>query len=100
MFMHRVTRADKRKKKGGKDAEKKEKAARLLRGPGVAVKKLTDKKLKGKLKHAERVYREAQTKAIKANEWLLPEDAGYLEAEGTHHISIKARTTSPALLPL
>uniref|UniRef100_A0A7S0WQI7 BING4 C-terminal domain-containing protein n=1 Tax=Chlamydomonas leiostraca TaxID=1034604 RepID=A0A7S0WQI7_9CHLO len=71
-----------KRKKGGKDAERKEKAARLLRGPGVAVKKVMDKKLKGKLRHAERVYREAQAKAVKANEWLLPEDAGYLEAEG------------------
>lgn len=67
---------------GGKAGEAKEKASRLLRGTGVAIKKITDKKLKGKLRHAERVYKEAQKKAIQANEWLLPAEAGYLEAEG------------------
>jgi hypothetical protein len=28
------------------------------------------------------VYEEAQSKAIKANEWLLPEEAGFIEPEG------------------
>ena len=74
-------RAQKRRKPK-KTADDKERAKRLDRGPGVNVKQLKDKKLKGKLKHAERVYREAQAKATKANEWLLPADAGYLETEG------------------
>lgn len=28
------------------------------------------------------MYEEAQSKAIKANEWLLPEEAGFIEPEG------------------
>jgi hypothetical protein len=60
---------------------KKPKTAQL-RGPGVALKKITDKKLKGRLKHNERLYRESQAKASKVNEWLQPSEAGYLEAEG------------------
>lgn len=43
---------------------------------------IEDKKLKGKLRHSERVVSEAQAAAAKVDEWLLPRDAGELEAEG------------------
>jgi len=43
---------------------------------------IKDKKLKGQLGHRERVYAKA-TKVSKAvGEWLAPEEAGFLEAEG------------------
>ncbi len=72
----------------------------MKRGPGVQVKKLKDKKLRGKLKHAEAVYKQAQAQAIKANEWLLPAEAGYLEAEGEqrHRWWMRARCVSGVLL--
>ncbi len=41
-----------------------------------------DKKLKGKLRHTERIYADSQKTAAKVNEWLAPADGGYLEAEG------------------
>jgi len=63
-------------------AEEKQRLARLKRGPGVNVKGIQDKKLKGKLRHVEKVYREAQEKAAKISEWLLPSESGALEAEG------------------
>lgn len=62
-----------------------ERAKRIKRGPGLEpkeLKALDDKKLKGALKRTEAVFQQAQKKAIKVNEWLLPSDAGYLEAEG------------------
>ncbi len=65
--------------------EEKERRARLERGGpslGVNVKSIKDKKLKGKLKHVEKVVRDAQQKAAKVSEWLLPSDSGLLEAEG------------------
>jgi U3 small nucleolar RNA-associated protein 7 len=43
---------------------------------------IEDKKLKGKLRYSERVVREAQAAAAKVDEWLLPAEAGGLEAEG------------------
>lgn len=48
----------KKRKRSAASAEKdeqKQKAARMQRGPGVELKKLKDKKLKGKLRHAESV---------------------------------------------
>ncbi len=82
-----------RRKRSKAPADDKERAARIKRGPGVDVKRITDKKLKGKLRHAEKLYKDAQAKAIKANEWLLPTEAGYLQAEGTcHKTSTEART--------
>ncbi|KAJ9533766.1 hypothetical protein QJQ45_026853 [Haematococcus lacustris] len=71
----------KKSKKQQRSKEDKAKAARLDKGPGVHIKKVIDKKLKGKLRHAEAVFREAHEKAVKANEWLLPAEAGFLEAE-------------------
>lgn len=55
---------------------------RIQRGPGISVKRIADKKLRGQLKHTETVFRQSQAKAIKVNEWLLPSDSGFLEAEG------------------
>lgn len=43
-----------------------------------------DRKLKGQLRHRERVYQEGTKRAAKAAEWLLPADGGFLEAEGEH----------------
>jgi U3 small nucleolar RNA-associated protein 7 len=44
---------------------------------------ITDRKLQGRLRYSEGVFRDAQTRAAKANDWLLPDDdAGALEAEG------------------
>lgn len=43
---------------------------------------LDDKKLKGRLKYTESVIRDAQLQAAKVDAWLLPEEAGSLEAEG------------------
>ena len=62
-----------------------DRAKRIKRGPALEpkeLKALDDKKLKGALKRTEAVFQQAQKKAIKVNEWLLPSDAGYLEAEG------------------
>ncbi len=65
--------------------EQKELAAKLSRGGlGVNVRALKDKKLKGKLGHAEKIVREAQEKAAKVSEWLLPSEGGLLEAEGAN----------------
>lgn len=43
---------------------------------------ITDKKLKGKMRHTERLNSEAAVAAAKTDEWLLPAEAGTLEAEG------------------
>eukprot|EP00873_Tetraselmis_striata_P008187 jgi/Tetstr1/428451/TSEL_018464.t1 len=47
-----------------------------------AAVQVSDKKLKGKLKLKERLVGDATVQAARANEWLLPESGGYLEAEG------------------
>lgn len=71
--------AAKRQKKGQGDVSR---AAKFRRGPEVATRKIEDKKLKGKLRYTERVVNEAQAAAAKVDEWLLPADAGELQAEG------------------
>ena len=43
---------------------------------------IEDKKLKGRLRYSERVFADAQLQAAKVDEWLLPADAGALEADG------------------
>jgi len=66
-------------------AHKKKKASSSsasYRNVPVATRGITDKKLKGKLKYSERIVRQAQENAAKVNDWLLPETAGSLEAEG------------------
>ncbi|GLI58833.1 hypothetical protein VaNZ11_000597 [Volvox africanus] len=64
------------------DSDAKETAKRLKRGPGVNLKSITDKKLKGKLRRAEAVFSSSQKKAAQISEWLLPATAGTLVAEG------------------
>ncbi|GAX74039.1 hypothetical protein CEUSTIGMA_g1489.t1 [Chlamydomonas eustigma] len=76
----KASSAKKAKKSHAKDD--KERRLRLQRGQGVNVKSIKDKKLKGRLKHVEKIVREAQEKAAKVSEWLLPSDTGILEAEG------------------
>jgi hypothetical protein len=82
-----------KKEKGAKNAKKP--LAAQQQGPGVELKKLKDKKLKGRLKHSERVFREAQTKAAKANEWLQTAEPGFLETEGQQLIINCARSSTP-----
>ena len=56
---------------------------RLLRGLMLCVLlQISDKKLKGKMQHTERLNSEAAVAAAKTDEWLLPAEAGTLEAEG------------------
>ena len=43
---------------------------------------IEDKKLKGKLRYNERLFADARASAAKVDEWLLPGEAGALEAEG------------------
>ncbi len=56
--------------------------AKFKRGAAVATRAIADKKLKGQLRHSEKLAAEAAYKAAKAEQWLLPEEAGTLEAEG------------------
>lgn len=56
--------------------------AKFRRGEPVATRMIPDKKLKGQLRHSEKLAAEAAYKAAKAEEWLLPPEAGILEAEG------------------
>ena len=62
--------------------EDKERLAKFTRGEGVATKGMTDRKLQGQMRHNERVVEDAAKAAAGADEWLLPEAAGQLEAEG------------------
>ena len=48
----------------------------------MATRKISDRKLKGQLRYSEKLAAEAAQKAAKAEEWLLPNEAGVLEAEG------------------
>jgi hypothetical protein len=41
-----------------------------------------DRKLRGQLKHTERLYKESNQVAARVNTWLAPADAGFIEAEG------------------
>eukprot|EP00887_Chlorella_sp_A99_P001363 scaffold8.g1363.t1 len=72
--------AAKRRKKTAGDV--KTGVAKFRRGPEVATRKIEDKKLKGRLRYTERLIGEAQAEAARVDEWLLPSEAGLLEAEG------------------
>ncbi|GAQ78070.1 WD40 repeat-like superfamily protein [Klebsormidium nitens] len=63
-----------------KDTRKK--AVKYNRGPQTKLKGIQDKKLKGQLRATEKLYGEAATSAAKVEQWLLPAEAGFLEAEG------------------
>ena len=56
--------------------------AKFTRGEAPPIKGLTDRKLKGQLRHNERLVEDATKAAAKLDQWLLPEAAGELEAEG------------------
>lgn len=60
---------------GGQGRKKKPKVDAYLQS-------VPDRKLKGQLKHTERLYKEANQVAAQVNTWLAPADAGYLETEG------------------
>ena len=55
---------------------------KFSKGGAVATRHIPDKKLKGQLRYSEKLAAEAAQKAAKAEEWLLPSEAGGLEAEG------------------
>jgi len=57
------------------------------------LKSITDKKLKGQMVERERLFGEAALTVSKIQQWLLPSEAGYLEAEDledTRHFSQEA----------
>ena len=56
--------------------------AKFRRGDPVATRAVADKKLRGQLRHSEALAQRAQQAAAKAEQWLLPSEAGGLEAEG------------------
>lgn len=60
---------------------------KYLRGKGVSLKNLKDKKLKGKLATKEALYKRSARNAAKVEQWLLPSEGGYLEAEGLEKTS-------------
>ncbi|KAL2643345.1 hypothetical protein R1flu_010932 [Riccia fluitans] len=51
------------------------------RGPAPKLTGMSDKKLKGQLQEKEKLYGEAAVTAAQAEQWLLPSEGGYLEAE-------------------
>lgn len=55
---------------------------KFKRGDGVALSKVANKALRGRLWQAEHTQKKAVKDAKKVYEWLQPSDAGYLEAEG------------------
>lgn len=64
------------------ESETAQRMAKFKRGAAVATRAIADKKLKGQLRHSEKLAAEAAYKAAKAEQWLLPEEGGTLEAEG------------------
>ncbi|KAK9803205.1 hypothetical protein WJX73_003153 [Symbiochloris irregularis] len=67
--------------------------AKFQRGPGVATRKIRDKKLQGQLHHTEQLSKDAAAQAARVDEWLLPSEAGLLETEGmerSYRLSQKA----------
>ncbi|KAI5063423.1 hypothetical protein GOP47_0021970 [Adiantum capillus-veneris] len=55
---------------------------KYTRGPRVSFKDLSDKKLRGKLRHREEIIGQSARTAAKFEQWLLPSEAGYIEPEG------------------
>ena len=62
--------------------EDRARAAKFRRGLPIPTRGIGDKKLRGQLRHSEKLAAEAAAQAAKAEEWLLPNEAGGLEAEG------------------
>lgn len=54
----------------------------LLPAAASSSAQIEDKKLKGRLRYTEGLVAEAQQAAAKVEEWLLPSEAGTLEADG------------------
>lgn len=76
------SRRNQRLRRKRKNAEEKERRAKFKRGEPLATKQLPDRKLKGKLRYSEKLAGEAAAEAAQADEWLLPAEAGVMEAEG------------------
>ncbi|KAI4352645.1 hypothetical protein L6164_006876 [Bauhinia variegata] len=55
---------------------------KYLRGEGANLENLQDRKLKGQLAVREDLYGKSAKAAAKAEKWLMPSEAGYLEADG------------------
>lgn len=55
---------------------------KYTRGRRVPLKDLSDKKLRGQLQRREELIGQSARTAAKFEQWLLPSEAGYLEAEG------------------
>lgn len=60
---------------------------KYLRGEGVHLKEIKDKKLKGQLATKEALYGKSARSAAKVEQWLLPSEGGYVEAEGIERTS-------------
>ncbi|KAI4370686.1 hypothetical protein MLD38_019007 [Melastoma candidum] len=58
------------------------KVKKYLRGDGINLEVVKDKKLKGQLAVREELYGKSASVAANAEKWLLPSEGGYLEAEG------------------
>jgi hypothetical protein len=69
--------------------------AKFKRGPAIATRAISDKKLKGQLQYSEKLAAEAAYRAAKAEEWLLPEEAGALEPEGLEQTWRFSQVLSP-----
>lgn len=72
-------------KKSAKHEEYKidpDKILKYARGSGVRTEKIKDRRLKSNLKQKEKHFKQAVKQAARA-EYLLTEDTGFLEAEGT-----------------
>jgi hypothetical protein len=57
--------------------------------PDAYLADISDRKLKGKLRHKERLYLQSSKETAKIGEWLAPAEAGTLEAEGANGMSCR-----------
>ena len=62
--------------------EDRARAAKFRRGLPVATRSIGDRKLRGQLRASEKLAADAAAQAAQAEAWLLPNEAGGLEAEG------------------
>jgi hypothetical protein len=66
---------------GDGGSKKKQRRAKAPRADAY-LKGVSDKKLKGQLRHTERLYKEANDTAARVGTWLAPTEAGFIETEG------------------
>lgn len=59
---------------------------------------VSDRKLKGQLKHTERLYKQSNKAAAHINQWLAPAEAGFVEAEGEARLSASSGSNSSSWL--